>query len=83
MPVWDDRETADIAYEYHEMAFTEKTYKLTKLLSEHGHLPSDLFLGHQGPSLNYYLELKSTTLVRGNRLFSVKLSTKGSVKNPS
>ena len=69
MPAWNGRETADITYEDHETPNAETTYKLTKLLCEYGYLPNDLMLEHQGASLNYYLEVKTTTLGCGTRLF--------------
>ena len=72
MPAWNGRETADITYEDHETANTQTTYKLTKLLGEYGYLPNDLLLEHQGASLNYYLEVKTTTLGCGTRLFVSK-----------
>lgn len=72
MPAWNGRETADITYEDHETANTQTTYKLTKLLCEYGYLPNDLILEHQGASLNYYLEVKTTTLGCGTRLFVSK-----------
>ena len=72
MPPWNGRETADIMYEDRETANAETTYKLTMLLWKYGYLPNGLRLEHQGASLNYYLEVKTTTLGCGTRLFVSK-----------
>ena len=44
-----------------EIADNETTYKLAKLLCEHGCIHYDLLLKHQVGSLNYRLDVKTTT----------------------
>lgn len=72
MPAWNGRETADITYEDHETGNPETTYKLTRLLRENGYLTNDLLVESEGASINYYLEVKTTTLGCGTRLFVSK-----------
>lgn len=69
MPAWNGRETADITYEDQDTGNSETTLKLTQLLFEHGHLPHGLLVEPEGPGINYYLEVKTTTLGCGTRLF--------------
>ena len=72
MPAWNGRETADITYQDQGTENPETSFKLTDLLYKNGYLPNGLSVDDERGSINYYLEVKTTTLGCGTQLFVSK-----------